>query len=62
MYSKCVDNIDTVDVCVSQFTTIMGVFIRVILAVVITITHPALRYAVTCVALEAIGLTCMVAH
>ncbi len=48
--------------CVSQLTTILGVFVRVILAVVITVTHPALWYTVTCVTLEATGLTCMVAH
>ncbi len=46
----------------SQLTTVLRVFIRVILAVIITVTHPALWYTVTCVTLEAIGLTCMVAH
>lgn len=47
---------------VSQLTTILGVFVGVILAIVIAVTHPALRYTVTCVTLEATGLTCMVAH
>lgn len=46
----------------SLLTTILGVFVRVILAVIITVTHPALRYTVTGVTLEAIGLTCMVAN
>lgn len=40
----------------------LRVFIRVVLAVIVTVTHPALWYTVTCVTLEAAGLTCMVAH
>lgn len=42
--------------------TVLGIFIRVILTVVIAVTLPALRYTVTCVTLEAAGLTGMVAH
>lgn len=42
--------------------TILRIFIRVILTVIIAVTHPALWYTVTCVTLEATRFTCMVAH
>lgn len=45
-----------------RLTTVSGVFVRAVLAVVVAIAHPALRDAVTRVALEAVGLAGMVAH
>lgn len=51
---------DLQDVC--ELTTELRVFVRVVLAVVVSVTHPALRDTVTSVTLEAAGFTGMVAH
>lgn len=45
-----------------ELTAVLGVFVGVVLAVVVTVAHPALRYAVTRLALEAVGLARVLAH
>lgn len=47
---------------VPELTAVPRVFVRVVLTVVVSVAHPALRDAVARVALEAAGLTRMASH